>query len=400
MSRPPPRSLAWLLPLLLAAQPIATDSYLPALPAIRADLGNAAVSLTVFVLAMGLGQLPSGPLSDRIGRRPVLLAGLGVYALAAFASAFTPNIAVLIGVRAVQGLAMGAILVCARAAVRDAYSVVDGAHALARGMTGLGAIALATPMIGALLVEYVGWRWVFVLMGVYASGLLVVCGRRFAETRVPAPPGTTVAGNLRIVFGNAAFRAWGGLAVATYAGIFAFLLLSPAVYITHFGLTPTEYAWIPTGGALVYIASTVLCRRLLRRIGLISTVRFGSSMTLLGALIQLAGCAWAPQSIWPLLLGHALYSLGHGIHQPCGQSGAVSDLPQIAGRAVAWSGFSMMLVAFAVGQTAARFMDDAASRGAWPMVLPIVAAAVVLAVISFFVLPRLEPAEGTPLASK
>ncbi len=210
MSRPPPLSLAWLLPLLLAAQPVATDSYLPALPAIRADLGNAAVSLTVFVLAMGLGQLPSGPLSDRIGRRPVLLAGLGLYALAAFACAFSPNVALLIAARACQGLAMGAILVCARAAVRDAYSVVDGAHALARGMTGLGAIALATPMIGAMLVEYVGWRWVFVLMGIYALALLAVCSRRFAETRVPAPPGTTVVGNVRVVFGNAAFRAWGG----------------------------------------------------------------------------------------------------------------------------------------------------------------------------------------------
>ncbi len=154
------------------------------------------------------------------------------------------------------------------------------------------------------------------------------------------------------------------------------------------------------GGALVYIASTVLCRRLLRRIGLVSTVRFGSSMTLLGALIQLAGCAWAPRSLVPLLIGHALYSLGHGIHQPCGQSGAVSELPQIAGRAVAWSGFSMMLVAFLVGQSAARFMEDAASRGAWPMVLPVVAAAVVLGLISFFVLPRLTSPTGEPLTRK
>ena len=146
----------------------------------------------------------------------------------------------------------------------------------------------------------------------------------------------------------------------------------------------------------VYIASTVLCRRLLRRIGLLKTVRFGASMSLAGALAQLAGCAWAPQSMWPLLLGHALYALGHGIHQPCGQSGAVSELPQIAGRAVAWSGFSMMLVAFLVGQTAARFMDDAASRGAWPMVLPVLGAALVLSVVSFVVLPRLnDPAAGT-----
>ena len=384
--------LVWLLPLLLAAQPIATDSYLPALPAIRMALGNATASLTVFVLALGLGQLPSGPLSDRFGQRPVLLGGLALYFAAALGAAAAVNVPMLLIARMLQGVAMGAVLVCARAAVRDVYSAADGAHALARGMTGLGTIALASPIIGAVLVEYVHWRAVFGLMAAYALGLLLLCSERFAETRVlaGATGSAQVAsgGSTRAVFANRSFRAWGSVALATYAGIFCFLLLSPSVYISYLGLSPTQYAWVPAGGSVVYIFGTIGCRRLLRRFGPVRTEQVGALMSLLGALVQALGCWFAPLSVWPLLLGHAAFVFGHGIHQPCGQSGAVAELPQMAGRAVAWSGFSMMLVAFMVGNAAALFVDDASTHGAWPMVLPMLLAASALLLIAFGWLPR------------
>jgi DHA1 family bicyclomycin/chloramphenicol resistance-like MFS transporter len=92
----------------------------------------------------------------------------------------------------------------------------------------------------------------------------------------------------------------------------------------------------------------------------------------------------------PLLAGHAVYCLGHGIHQPCGQAGAVGDLPHLAGRAVSWSGFGMMMVAFSVGQIAAQFVDTGYSNGAWPMVVPMLLAGCVLLAIAFYWLPRLQ----------
>ena len=115
----------------------------------------------------------------------------------------------LVGVRAIQGLAMGAIMVCARAAVRDVYVGVEGARALARGMTGLGAIALLAPLTGALVVQSVGWRWVFVGMALYAVVLLGLCAGRFAETRVAQAPGALSGGSTLEVFANPSFRAWG-----------------------------------------------------------------------------------------------------------------------------------------------------------------------------------------------
>jgi len=130
---------------------------------------------------------------------------------------------------------------------------------------------------------------------------------------------------------------------------------------------------------------------LLRRYGAVRTVQIGASLSMTGALIQVAGCALVPTSVLPLFVGQAIYNLGHGIHQPCGQAGAVSDLPNQAGRAVSWSGFAMMLVAFGVGQLAAQFVDATYSHGAWPMTVPLLAAAVALVAIAFGWLPRLYP---------
>jgi len=380
-----------LLPLLLAAQPVATDSYLPALPAIAKELGSASTSLTLFVLAFGFAQLLCGPLADRFGRRPVLLAGLGCYAIAALGGAFAGSVAVLAGWRTLQGFSMAAILVCARAAVRDLYPAHEGPHVMARGLTGLGVVGLLAPLLGAWLVQGAGWRWVMASMALYALVLLALCWRSFAETRRPlAGEPSAPRGSTRAVFASRSFRAWASVAATTYGGLFCFLLLSPMVYIGYLGWSPAMYGWIPAGGSLVYIFSTTLCRRLLRRYGPVGTVQLGATLSMAGAAIQALGCWLAPHSALPLLAGHAVYCLGHGIHQPCGQAGAVGDLPHLAGRAVSWSGFGMMMVAFGVGQMAAQFVDTDFSNGAWPMVVPMLLAGCGLLAIAFLWLPRLQ----------
>ncbi|ATG21752.1 MFS transporter [Ralstonia pickettii] len=383
-----PLSFALLLPLLLAAQPVATDSYLPALPAIAKALGSASTSLTVFALAFGIGQLPMGSLADRFGRRHVLLTGLACYALGALAGALAATATMLTAARAMQGFSMAAILVCARAAVRDLHPARDGPHVMARGLTGLGMVALVAPIVGAFVTQHAGWRWVLACMSLYAAALWALCWHGFAETKQTHHQQT--AGGVREIFASAEFRAWGLLAATTYAGMFCFLLLSPMVYIAYLGLSPELYGWIPAAGSLVYIVSTTGCRRLLRRQSLVRTVQQGATLSVCGAGIQGLGCWLLPGEAWPLLLGHGIYCMGHGIHQPCGQAGAVGELPHLAGRAVSWSGFIMMLAAFCLGQTAAAFDDAAHSHGAWPMVAPMMLAGTGLALIAFLWLPRLR----------
>lgn len=399
ISSPPPERFAVLLPLLLAAQPVATDSYLPALPAIAQEMGSAATSLTAFVLAFGAAQLGFGPLADRVGRRPVLLGGLALYVLAAFACALAPSTLWLTAARAVQGLAMAAILVCARAAVRDWYSARQGLQVMARGLSGLGLVALISPLAGAWLVQTLGWRAVMAAMGVYGLLVIVSCWRWFGESL----PGNAVApatpANATLpqrpwlqVLGNRPFQVWTAISASSYAGVFCFLLLSPMVYISLLGYSPAVYGWIPAGASLVYVLSTRACGRLLQTWGATRTVQLAACCSLAGALMQVLGWIIWPGAALPLLAGHAVYVLGHGVHQPCGQAGAVQDLPRQAGRAVSWSGFLMMSCAFAVGQSAALFALPDMRFGPWPMVLPLLLAGAVLMALAFMALPRVERA--------
>lgn len=379
-------SFTVILVLLLGAQPIATDLYLPALPAIARELGSASTSLTLFVLAFGVGQLVNGPLADHFGRRPVLLGGLALYALSAVGSALAPTVAALAACRALQGLAMAAIVVCARAAVRDLHLARDGPHIMAKGLSGLGVVALLAPVLGALVVQAFNWRWALVCMAVYAVLVLGVCWFAFEETRQPEH--VKLKGSVREVLGSRSFWAWTSVATTTYGGMFCFLLLSPAIYVEYLGLSPLAYGWIPASGSLVYIFSTTWCRHLLARHSAVRAVQWGSLLSLAGALIQFAAGVWTPHSMWPLLLGHWVFTAGHGIHQPCGQAGAVGDFPHLAGRAVAWSGFVMMAVAFGVGQTVSHFMDSANSNGAWPLIVPMVVSGLGLVLIAYGWLPK------------
>ena len=151
-----------ILALLLGLQPVTTDLYLPALPAITegfgAGMGQAQLTLTALLLAFGLSQLVWGPLSDRFGRRPILLWGMAAYTLASIASALAPSMGWLIAGRTLQGMAMGAGVMGARAVVRDLFAPVQGANVMSQALTGLGIIACACAPLGGLLTDALGWR--------------------------------------------------------------------------------------------------------------------------------------------------------------------------------------------------------------------------------------------------
>ena len=138
-----------LLSLLLGLQPITTDLYLPALPLLTegfgASMAQAQLTLTALLLAFGVSQLIWGPLSDRFGRRPILLIGMSAYVLASIASTLSSSMEMLIVWRTLQGAAMGAGVMCARAIVRDLYAPAQGARVMSKGLSGLGLIACLSP---------------------------------------------------------------------------------------------------------------------------------------------------------------------------------------------------------------------------------------------------------------
>ena len=354
-----------ILSMLLGIQPVTTDLYLPALPALAdsfaAPMAQAQYTLSALLLAFGCSQLLWGPLSDRFGRRPILLIGLAAYVLATVASTLAPSMQWLIGWRVLQGAAMGAVVMCARAIVRDLYRPTDGARIISKGLSGLGVLACICGPLGGLLAEYGGWRITLLapaVFGVLALGLITL---RFEESlSQPNPlalrPAALLSTWLQILR-NPTFLAFSALSVASYGGLFTFLATSSFVLINIIGLSKTQYGMVFYFMCLAYVAGTFLCRRLLTRFGVQSSVGIAASLSLTSGLL-LAGFTWAGvNSLWAIALPFALFMLAHGVHQPCGQSGAIGPFPQAAGTASALNGFLMTLVAFVMGTWLGTHMD-------------------------------------------
>ena len=360
------------LSLLLGLQPVTTDLYLPALPGLTQDLGasmaQAQRTLTALLLAFGVSQLVWGPLSDRLGRRPVLLLGLTGYVLASVGGALAADMPALIAWRAVQGAAMGAGVVCARAIVRDLYTPAQGATVMSKGLSGLGVIAFASPPLGGLLAAWFGWHAALLALAVFGALALALVAWRFDETLAHKNPqalqGRTLLRTWGQIVRNPRFLAFSALSVSSYAGLFTYLGASSFVWMGVLGYSSTAYGLVMMLNAFVYLLGTVLCRRLIARWGLRRAVAVAGVFTLGGGSAMVLLAWLTGPSGWAIAAPMCLFMLGHGIHQPCGQSAAVAPFAHAAGAASALNGFFMMVAAFAVGHWLGQRMDGTV----WPLV--------------------------------
>lgn len=365
--KPPPSValVACALALLLGLQPATTDIYLPALPALTRDLGAsisaAQLTMSVLILAFGLAQLVWGPVADRVGRRPVLLWGLALHTAASVGCTLAPNIELLIGWRALQGVALAAAVVCARAMLRDLYEPHQGAQVMSLGLSGLGVIAIAGPVLGGLIAATLGWRAALSLVAVMATLTWLFVAFRLPETLPARNPQATaplaLLGNWWRIARHRTFVAWTLLVSCTYGGLFTILAGSSFIYIDVLGLSPLHYGLAMGSASASYMAGTFVCRRWVARLGMAGAVRRGAAFSLAGGglivLLALAGV----HSSWAVLLPQWLFAFGHGIHQPCGQAGAVGPFPKAAGAASALAGFVLAATAFGVGLWLGQALD-------------------------------------------
>ena len=360
-----PLLIVVLLALLLGVQPIATDLYLPALPGLAADLnagvGRAQATLSALIFAFGLSQLLLGPAADRFGRRPVLLGGLLLLVIASAGAALAADIAELVAWRALQGIGVGAAVVCARAMVRDLYVPTDGARVMSKALSGLGLIALASPLLGGLIATLLGWRATLAVSGVFGLGCLLLVALAMPETaRTLNPAALRLAPMFTVwwrILRHPTFLSWSLLVSCTYGGLFAFLAASAFVFIDVLGMSRMACGLYIAGMSISYIIGTFWCRRWLLRHGLAGAVRRGAAFTLAGGA-SMAALAWAGVvSPWAIALPQFAFAFGHGIHQPCGQAAVVGPFPQQAGAASALAGFMLAATAVGVGAWLGVAMD-------------------------------------------
>lgn len=359
-----------MLALLLGLQPVTTDLYLPALPALTqvfgASMVQAQLTLTALLLAFGTSQLVWGPLSDKWGRRPVLLGGIGVYVVSAIACALAPDIETLIAARTLQGVAMGACVMAARAIVRDLYEPVQGAKIMSQALSGLGFIACTCVPVGGFLTDLLGWRWALsslILFAAFTGALIYFYFDESLQQRNPhALQVSSLWAAVKHIVRNPTFQAYNALSTASFAGLFNFLATSSFVFTQSMGLSKTIYGLLMVSMSLSYIVGTFICRWLLLRTSVQMSVLVASFVSLFaGVLMLLVAYAGPGQSwfgAWAVMLPVNFFLLAHGVHQPCGQSGCIAPFPEMAGTASAVNGFSMMLVAFGVGTWLGTHMSD------------------------------------------
>ena len=394
-----PYTTALALALLLGLQPVLTDLYLPALPLLTRELAApmsaAQATMSVLILAFGLSQLVWGPVADRFGRRPVLLISLALLVAASAAATAATHIGWLICWRAAQGATMAAAVVCARAMVRDLYEPHQGARVMSLALSGLGLLAIASPLLGGVLATALGWRSAMAAVTAFAVLVLAYTWLAVPETLAARNPralhAATLAGNAGKILADPTFRAWTLLIAATYGGLFTVLAASSFTYIEVLGLTPTQYGLAMASGSLAYVVGTFCCRRWLLQVGLRGAVRRGAWYTLAGAA-GMAVCAFVPAAatLALVLASQWLFAFGHGIHQPCGQTGAVGPFPQMAGVAAALAGCMLALVAFGVGLWLGQALDGTLR----PMALGVAFWGVVTAIVAW----TLVQWHGTPAA--
>ncbi|MFV0681404.1 multidrug effflux MFS transporter [Ottowia sp.] len=392
----PPFLIVVLLALLLGIQPVTTDVYLPALPAIQQDLqasmSQVQMTFAALLLAFGCSQLVWGPLSDRFGRRPILLWGTGAYVLASIACVLAPNMPLLIAARIAQGAAMGAAVMCARAIVRDLYAPLEGARAMSRGLSGLGVIAIVCAPLGSLLTEVWHWRAALAVLAVFGLGTWWLLAARFQETLAQPNPQALQAATLWRSWTQIArhpmFITFSLLSTGSYVGLFIFLSTSSFLLIQALGLSKLAYGGVMAGQSVLYILGTVACRRLLTRWGVSRMVRCAGWVTfsagVLMALLAWVGWGQPWYGPWAVLLPQALFIVAHGVHQPVGQSGTVGPFPRMAGAASALNGFIMMTTTFAVGWWLGLAMDGTAR----PVAVVYVLACSVIAGTAWWLVPR------------
>ncbi len=337
--------------------PFAMQIFLPALPAIQhafaVDVATAQLVFSLSGFAMALGTLAYGPLADRHGRRPVLLAAAVLFVVGSLIATMAATIEVLILGRVVQAAGGVAGLVLTRTIMRDLFDRSRSAEMIAWLTTGMVAVPMVSPAIGGLLVDFASWRLNFLFPAVAGVALVVATWRGLPETRPAGTAARTGRGFLdgagRLVR-HPHFLGYMLHGTGSFSAFFAFLAGAPYIVQGVMGQPATAYGFWFIANAFGFMMGNLTAARLSAWFGLDRMIVAGTALVLLGVGLTIAvmlGGWWTPLG---LFLPMMVTAYGQGLGMPNAQAGAISVDPDLAGTASGLAGFAQMAVASAVSQ--------------------------------------------------
>ena len=389
-SNPPQLPPVAVLAAVTATAPVAMHLYVPSMPGLVSAFATTPamvqLTLTLYMMALAVATLGCGPISDRFGRRPVILAALVIYASAGLVCAVAQSIEVLIVGRIVQALGGAAGLTLGRAMVRDCYDADGAAGMIALLSMIMAVIPALSPAIGGLLDVWLGWRAGFIAVSVFGIIVLVCAYSWLGETHRYAGPQHASTGRYSVFAELARSRTFLGFGlhcVCTLSAWYAIIAGAPYIMVVVMKRAPSEYgAWFVLV-ALGWVAGNLITARLARRVGIMRMVPWGSAVTIAAVLLLAYFVATDSLSPASLFLPLALIGVGHGLSQPSAMSGAIGVNPHAAGRASGLLGFMQMTCGALAAQLLGVFQD----HSAWPLVVMVLLFSIV-SLASFYLVPR------------
>lgn len=351
--------LVIVLALIAGLGPISIHVIVPVLPSIKSAFSASNTvtqfTLTLGVVAMALATIGFGPAADRYGRKPVTIFGLVMFILGSALCVWSPSIEVLIAGRLIQAVGGAAGIVVSRAIIRDMFSREETARVLGQVMSIVVLAPVLAPVIGGFLVEFAGWRYVFILAGGMGVLALAVSLPALKETHTPTS-GVNLFGQMLRAF-PVLLRTPAFIAYAGYAGcgMGMFMVVAggvPFLMVEVFDRSPSAFGLFFMCLTASFLIGTFVTSRVTERIGLDRMLRLGTCGSALSAIAIPVLFLVGVNSPWAIFAPGLVMGLSHGLAMPNAQAGGVSVNPQVAGSASGLMTFLQMSIGAGFGQVA------------------------------------------------
>ena len=358
----------WMLSVITLIASMSMHIFVPALPAVAEKFGSSAalaqLTLTAYIVGMGAGQLIYGPLSDRYGRRPVLMCGMVMFTLASLVSLVSPTIGILIVARLVEGLGAGAGLVLGRAIVRDCHAGEQATRMLSLLNLFLLMAPGFSPLVGSMLSQTIGWRSIFAVLSLVGCLNLVIIFFMLRETRHDLEPSfRAVLADYGVLVRSANFLRYSIAGGCTANSIYAFIGASPFVFVHQLHRPFHEigiYLAINIAGMAL---GSFFTRTFVGRIPSARLLKYGNLLSCIGIAAFCVTAIAGQLAVWNVLATILAFTIGAGMVSPITLSRALNVNPHVAGSSSGFYGFSQQIIGAACTALATIGSNPALAAG-------------------------------------